>query len=309
MYTVRAVPENIHFGFYSAELKPILTVKSGDTVKIETSRCDILEEVNEPIKSEMAFLAGKRSAGGPGPHTLTGPIYIEGAKQGNVLEIQIRDIQLRSEHGVNKITERGILSGEYTEKRFIPFTCIDKEKKIAQNIFPGVSIPLQPFFGSLGVAPPPEHGRISSIPPGDHGGNMDINELLPGTTVYLPVHVKGALFSCGDGHACQADGEADGTGFETPLTGIFTFMVRNDMHLTRPRAESFTHFITIGFHKDLRSAAETVIRDMIDFLIEKKDLSFRDAYILVSLVGELHVSQLVNEISGVHFMLPKNVFE
>ncbi|HEC60670.1 MAG TPA: acetamidase [bacterium] len=310
MHFLRAVPENIHFGFYAADLKPVLVIQSGDTVQIETSRCDDVKnlQIDDSIKSEFAGAASKKAEGGPGPHTLTGPIYIEGAESGDVLEVHIQDVQLRCEYGVNRLIDSGVLADEFPEEKDIVVTRMDHKEKRVKDFFPGVSLPLRPFFGSMGVAPLPASGRMSSLPPGIHAGNLDIKDLVQGSTLYIPIQVKGALFSCGDGHACQADGEADGTGLETPLTGIFTFVINHDMKLKGPMAETPTHYMTIGFHKSLRTAARIAIREMVDFLTETKGLTREQAYALVSLVGDLHVSQLVNLLEGVRFLLPKNLF-
>ena len=308
-YTLKAVPENIHFGFYSAHLKPVLIIQSGDVVTVDTTRADASEEVDEALRSEVAALAGKRREGGPGPHTLTGPVYIEGAEPGNVLEVRIEDILLRTGYGTNISRPLGILHKDFPAAFRKTFLCIDAEKRVAENILPGVTIPLNPFFGNLGVAPPSRLGRVDSTSPGVHCGNIDVKELVSGTTIYLPVHVKGALFSCGDGHACQSDGEADGTALETPLTGVFRFILRQDMRLKRPMAETPTHYMTIAYHKNLKSAARLTLKDMIQFLIQTRGFREEDAYTLVSLAGEMHVSQLVNIIPGIHFMLPKAIFK
>jgi acetamidase/formamidase len=308
MYILKAIPENIHFGFYSADLRPVLEIRSGDTIVIETSRAERFEAVEEPLRSEMTALIKKREEQGPGPHTLTGPVYIERAKPGNVLEVRIEEIRLRTRFGLNRSTETGILFKDLPAPFSKTFFCIDPEKKSAEEILPGVTIPLRPFFGNLGVAPPRRYGRVDSTRPGIHCGNLDVKELVSGTTLYMPVHVKGALVSVGDGHACQSDGEADGTALETPLTGVFKFVVRDDLRLKRPMAETPTHYITIAYHKNLKWAAKLALKDMIQFLAKNKNMTETDAYALLSLTGEMHVSQLVNIIPGVHFMLPKEIF-
>jgi acetamidase/formamidase len=309
MHKVKAIPENVHFGFYSADLKPILTVRSGEEVEIDTSRGERVEGVAEPMYSEMAALADKKEREGfMGPHTLTGPIGVEGAEPGDALELRIKEIRLRTEFAVNKHGSHGILSKYFPNTFSKNFFCLEPEKNVAKNVFPGISLPLHPFFGNLGIAPPAKLGRVNSMVPGSHCGNLDIKELVPGVTVYLPILAKGGLFSCGDGHACQADGEADGTAMETPLTGVFQFILRKDLSLKRPCAETPTHFMTIAYHKNLKTAAQLVVRDMVSFLSKTWKLTEDEAYSLVSLVGEMHVSQLVNVIPGIHFMVPKAIF-
>jgi acetamidase/formamidase len=172
----------------------------------------------------------------------------------------------------------------------------------------GIEIPLHPFFGSMGVAPPAVTGRISSNPPWVHGGNLDNKELVAGTTLYIPIHTRGALFQVGDGHAGQGDGEVDVTAMETSLIGTFQFIVRKDMRLRWPRAETPTHYITMGMNSDLVEATKIALREMIDFLMKEKHLSRDDAYMLASIAADLHITQLVDENDGVHMMIAKSIF-
>ena len=173
---------------------------------------------------------------------------------------------------------------------------------------PGVEIPLHPFFGSIGEAPPEAYGRINSAPPWIHAGNMDNKELVAGSTLYLPVHVKGALFEIGDGHAGQGNGEVDITALETSLVGTIQFVVRKGVKTTYPRAETPTHYITMGFDDDLSEAARIAVRQMIDFLVAEKHLSRDDAYMLTSVAGDVDITELVDGNKGVHVMMPKAIF-
>ena len=173
---------------------------------------------------------------------------------------------------------------------------------------PGVSVPLRPFFGSMGVAPPSGAGRISSSPPNMHAGNLDNRELIAGAKLYIPVHVEGALFQVGDGHAAQGDGEADQTGLETSLTGTFRFVVRKDMKLKWPRAETPTHWITMGLHPDFNRAIRLAAEETLAFLTKEKGLSETDAYILMSVGVDLRITQLVDGTKGAHAMIPKSLF-
>jgi acetamidase/formamidase len=172
----------------------------------------------------------------------------------------------------------------------------------------GVSIPLRAFFGCMGVAPPAASGRISTSPPWIHAGNMDNKDLVAGTTLYLPVHARGALFSVGDAHAAQGHGEANIAALETALTGAFQFLVRKDLRLRWPRAETPTHYMTMGFHEDLDEAAKIATREMIDFLVAEKHLTRDDAYMLCGAAVDLHVTQVVDGKKGIHAMLPKAIF-
>tara|TARA_B100001971_G_C17846365_1_gene361178 strand:- start:29 stop:547 length:519 start_codon:yes stop_codon:yes gene_type:complete len=168
-------------------------------------------------------------------------------------------------------------------------------------------LPLSPFFGIMGVAPPAAYGRIPSSTPREFGGNMDNKELVAGTTLYLPVWNEGALFSAGDGHAVQGDGEVCLTAIEASLSGTFELIVRKDLSLKFPRAESPTHYITMGMNEDLDDAAKQALREMIALLGEVAGLSPEDAYILCSLAADLRVTQLVDGNKGIHAMLDKAV--
>lgn len=161
----------------------------------------------------------------------------------------------------------------------------------------------------MGVAPPENLGRISSAPPWFHAGSLDNKEFVSGTTLYIPVHAKGALFLAGDGHAGQGNGEVDITALETSLTGVFRFIVRKDLHLRWPRGETATHFITMGINEDLREAARLAVEEMIDFLVVQKHLVRDDAYMLTSVAADLAITQLVDGNKGVHAMIPKAIFK
>ncbi len=186
-------------------------------------------------------------------------------------------------------------------------TPLDIARKTAA-FAPGVTVPLHPFFGVLGVAPPLVTGRISSGPPWIHSGNMDNKELVAGTTLLMPVHVPGALFSVGDGHAAQGDGEVCVTAMETSLRGNFQLTVRKDLKLRWPRAETPTHFMTMGFHENLEAAARLAVEDMLDLLVNEKHLTRSDAYILTSDAVDLRITQLVDGKKGVHALLAKHLF-
>jgi acetamidase/formamidase len=313
-YTLPATPSTVVWGYYSAQAKPVLKVHSGDTVRIQTaSSCpppDRLEVAGvrpSDIPQYLRDIQEKVTDKGPGGHILTGPVAIEEAEPGDVLEVQILKIDLDVPYSCNSFGPgRGFLPNDfpYSRLKIIP---LDRERMIGQ-FAPGIKIPLHPFFGSMGVAPP-TRGRLNSGPPWMHAGNMDNKELVAGTTLYIPVHAKGALFEVGDGHAGQGNGEVDITAMETLLTGAFRFVVHKDDHLLWPRAETPTHYITMGFDEDLKTATEMAVRNMIDFLVTKKHLSRDDAYMLSSVVVDLDITQLVDGKSGVHAMCPKSIFE
>jgi acetamidase/formamidase len=312
--TLPAVPSNIAWGYYWAKAKPVLTVHSGDTVKIQTlSTCGpterlIAEGVSpSDIPSYNADVYRDVKDKGPGGHILTGPVAIAEAEPGDVLEVQILKIDLDVPWACNGFgAGRGFLPNDYPygHSKIIP---LDRDKMLA-HFAPGIEIPLHPFFGSMGVAPPESAGRIDSAPPWMHAGNMDNKELVAGTTLYIPVHAKGALFETGDGHAGQGNGEVDITAMETFLTGTFKFIVHKDQHLLWPRAETPTSYISMGFSQDLKEATTLAVRDMINFLVEQKHLSRDEAYMLTSVAVDVDITQLVDGNVGVHAMCPKIIF-
>jgi acetamidase/formamidase len=222
--------------------------------------------------------------------------------------VHIEAIKLSVPYANNAFSPgRGFLPEDfpYARTKIIPLD----EKKMVARFAPGIEIPLKPFFGSMGVAPPDVSGRINSGPPWVHAGNLDNRELVAGTTLYIPVHAKGALFEVGDGHGGQGNGEVDITAMETSLVGTFRFVVRKDMHLKWPRAETPTHFITMGIHEDLTEATKMATREMIDFLAAEKHLSRDEAYMLTSVAADLDITQVVDGNKGVHAMIPKAIFK
>jgi acetamidase/formamidase len=253
---------------------------------------------------------------GPGGHILTGPVDIAEAEPGDVLEVQILKIDLDTSFACNGFAAgRGFLPNDYPYggSKIIP---LDRQRMVAR-FAPGIEIPLHPFFGSMGIAPPPSAGRIDSAPPWMHAGNMDNKELVAGTTLYIPVHAKGALFEVGDGHAGQGNGEVDITALETQLTGTFQFVLHkarpgDPAPLLWPRAETPTAYIAMGFNEDLKQATEMAVRNMITFLsLQNTDapkLSRDDAYALISVACDVDITQLVDTKSGVHVLCPKALF-
>jgi acetamidase/formamidase len=223
-----------------------------------------------------------------------------------VLQIDILDIQLNERWGYTAIRPlRGTLPDEF-DRFTIIHPLIDAQARTARLPW-GTEIPLSHFFGILAVAPPPHWGRVASIQPRKFGGNMDNKELIPGTTLYLPVFAEGALFSAGDGHAVQGDGEVCITALETGLTGTFRLTVRKDLGYEYPFAESPTHLISIGMHEDLDEAARIALRQMIEHICRRTELTREQAYMLCSLQGNLRVTQTVDGEKGCHMMLAKSV--
>jgi len=313
-YNLQASPATVAWGYYSQEATPVLTVHSGDTVRIQTaSSCP------SPARMEAA---GVKAADipqyerdiyeqvkdkGPGGHILTGPVAIAEAEPGDVLEVQIRKIDIDVPFACNSFGPgRGFLPNDfpYARTKIIP---LDREHMLGR-FAPGVNLPLHPFFGSMGVAPP-SAGRLNSGPPWMHAGNMDNKELVAGTTLFIPVFAKGALFEVGDGHAGQGNGEVDITALETFLTGTFTFVVHKGERMLWPRAETPTSYISMGFDEDLKTATEMAVRNMIEYLVKEKHLSREDAYSLTSVAVDVDITQLVDGKVGVHAICPKGIFE
>lgn len=311
-YQLKPTPKTVEWGYYDPKTPPVLRIHSGDTVEIQTllasnperfASAGITDDGVEPAMLEI-FRQVER---GPGAHILTGPVHIEGAEPGDVLEVRIEKIRLAIPYALNAFSPgRGFLPDDfpYARTKVIP---LDGSRMVA-HFSDGIDVPIRPFFGSMGVAPPAVTGRINSNPPWIHGGNLDNKDLVAGTTLYIPVHIAGALFEVGDGHAGQGNGEVDVTAMETSLVGTFQFIVRKDMHLRWPRAETPTHYITMGFNSDLAEAAKIAVREMIDFLVQEKHMSRDDAYMLSSVAADLEITQVVDGNDGAHMKIPKAVF-
>ena len=307
MVTVlKSTPETVKWGLFDASVPPVLTIDPGDTVVIETLSG---EPWDLPQNGEHEVLPEHRTVldgceRGPGCHLVTGPVHVRGAQPGDVLAVEIVDIQLRQDWGWNLILPLfGTLPEDfnYTVRRFLP---IDRAASTVALPW-GENLALRPFFGIMGVAPPPEWGRVTSIVPRAHGGNMDNKELRPGTTVYFPVFTEGGLFSVGDGHGVQGDGEVCVTAVETALTGTFRFSIRKGMKLDAPRAESASQWVTMGFDEDLDDAAKQALRAMISWMESERGLNAADAYMLCSLNADMRITQTVNGHKGVHCVMPK----
>jgi acetamidase/formamidase len=312
-YHLKATPNTVAWGYYDAAAPPVLRIKSGDTVEVQTLVTNSptgLERAGVPpeqVEQALRDIHKEVTNRGPGGHILTGPIFVEEAERGNVLEVHIESVKLALPYAYNAFSPRGgFLPEDFPRQRskIIPLD----EKRMVGRFADGIEIPLRPFFGSMGVAPLESSGRVSSAPPGVHAGNLDNRELVAGTTLFIPIHVPGALFSVGDGHAAQGDGEVDLTALETSLTGRLRFVVRKDLHLQWPRAETPTHCIAMGLDKDLTQATKIAVREAIDLLATEKKLSKDDAYMLASVAVDLHITQLVDGVKGVHAMIPKAIF-
>ena len=307
-HIVRASTDTIHWGFFDGALPPVCTIQSGQTVTIDTISGG---PDNMPTSGALGILPehpGIIAALTPklGLHILTGPVAVESAEPGDMLEVRIEKIELRQNWGFNLNKPLyGTLPEDFPIGRIVHLP-LDRERMVSTMPW-GAEIPLAPFFGVMGVAPPPSYGAISTIEPREHGGNIDNKELVAGTKMYFPVWQKGALFSVGDGHAVQGDGEVNLTAIETALTGTFTLILHKGNGLRFPRAETDTHFIAMGMDADLDDAAKQALRQMIAWIGELAGLSAEDAYMLCSLACDLRVTQLVDGNKGIHAMLAKSL--
>lgn len=316
-HTLMPSPKTVVYGGYDADAKPVLRIASGDEVEVgavSTCGARLLQPGKDTGTVEHAYraIAGPDRdttlRRGPGGHILTGPIFIEGAEPGDVLEIRIKAVDIDIPYACNSFSSRsGFLPEDFpntTKSRIVP---LDRQRMIGHfSDSAGIQIPLRPFFGSMGLAP--ASGRINSAPPSTHAGNLDNKELVAGTILYIPIKSRGALFEAGDGHAAQGDGEVDITALETALRGHFQFIVRKDMKLTWPRGETRTHWIAMGTDSSLTLATKTAVREAIALLVDVKSMSREDAYMLISTGCDVRITQLVDGTMGVHVMIPKGLF-
>ncbi len=302
---LKASPEHCRWGLFDAAFEPVLHVHSGDRLTVDTvsGGPDVLPGAGFHVPPELLDIHARLPRHLPG-HILTGPVQVHGAEPGDTLEVRIIDVRLRQDWGYNFIRPlAGTLPDEFDTARRINIP-LDAARMTGRLPW-GLDLPLHPFFGVLGVAPPAHWRSISTIVPRAHGGNLDNKELRPGCSLFLPVHVPGALFSCGDGHAAQGDGEVCTTAIETALQGEFELIVHKATGLRYPRAETPTHLITMGMDPSLDQCMAIALRDMIALLVEREGLSREDAYTLCSLAVDFRITQTVNTHRGVHGMLPK----
>ncbi len=303
-------PQTVHWGYFDASLKPAMEVDSGEVFLLRT----VTGFPNDPVPSEwippeIPGIYAQVKERGPGPHILTGPVFVRGARPGAVLQVDILSIRLGAPYGVNLLQPlRGILGPDVIQapdRLIIPLDC---EAGLA-TFLPDLKIPTRPFFGVMGVAPPPGWGRIPTSAPRAHGGNIDCKELLAGTTLFLPVWVEGALFSAGDGHAAQGDGEVDTTALETCLEAEFRLTVRDDFELSLPIAVTPTHLIALGFDENLEIAARIAARSLLDLLEKHWGVAWPLNYRLASMAADVRITQVVNGVKGSHAMIARSLLE
>lgn len=321
-FHVKSGPETVHWGYLWSAAEPVLRVEPGATVTIDTvSHEGLLADQGDPVGffkrfgipkadvlADAVAIYAKVQHSGAGPHIVSAPIYVEGAEPGDVLAVHVLAAEPRVPYGVNSARMgKGTLPAEFTLDRslVIPF---DMDARVAR-FTPGIAIPLKPFFGIMATGPALTLGKLNSAPPGPFGGNIDLNELTAGSTLYLPVHVPGALFMTGDGHAAQGDGEVNLTAIETSLTGTFRLELLKRKFWSLPRAETPTHWICLGLHESLDEAMRIAVRETIKFLGEVHGLDPADAYALASVAVDFEVTQNVDGVKGIHAMIPKAIFQ
>lgn len=324
-YVLPANKDTVQWGWLDPSEKPKLIVNSGDTVSIETLRHS-LDEIKPGVPIDEIVKLRLANPGG-GPHSVTGPVYVNGAEPGDTLEIRIMKIVIKDE-GFNfnlpgkQFPTIGLLAAEFPEGH-VQYFKLDP-KTMTTEFKPGIILPLRPFPGTIAVGPdpnepkekagPPIHdakGRTSTLRPWKNGSNMDVNELQVGSILYFPVFEKGALIWTGDSHCLQGDGEANLTALECSYEEIeIQPIVRKDLHIEWPRAETSANWVFMGFDEDLNEAMKIAVRETVNFLAAQKTvlMSREEAYALTSIVGDCRVSQVVDIRKGVHCLIPKSIF-
>jgi acetamidase/formamidase len=305
--TFNPTPSTVHWGYFDGTLRPIGDVEEGETFTVQSvSAVPNDPEPDKYISAEAAAIYAAGVVRGPGPHLVTGPIAVRGARAGDVLQIDIHDIRIRADYGYNVIDPLHGLFRHVVDSPERVIVHIDRSN--GTLTLPGGAVTaVKPFFGIVAVAPPAGWGRIDSREPQRFGGNLDNKDLVAGSTLFLPVLVDGALLSIGDGHAIQGDGEVDVTAVETSMEGDFTVRLRRDFQRIMPVAATRTHVMTMAFSGDLDECVRVAVRSMIDDLTNFCRLDWKDAYRLCSLAGDVRITQVVNKQKGVHFTLPIEV--
>lgn len=310
------------FGYYSAETKPVLTIKSGERVRVDTvSLFNIPDDPvpffqehgvsleNEAVKDIIAMKAEAKKRGVALRGPLTGPIAVEGAEPGDVLEVRVLGLKFRANYGVNGARPGGTGPlADITPRPWSKVYHIDPSRNVAK-FSKSIEMPLQPHLGQMGVAPPPSMGKLPSGPPTMvHGGNFDLREITVGSSVFFPVHVKGGIFTTGDPHALQGNGEVTGTTIECNIEGNLQFIVHKGRNLKVPRVETPSHYITIGVHDELDGAMRAATIEAQAFLAEKEGMDFFTSYSFLSLGADFCISRALRPGQMIHVMIPKSYF-
>ena len=320
---LRATPETVIWGWIAADRPPVLRVKSGQTVRIDTVTHQGLNTAKDPVaffgaagiaardvlEDASAIYARVKREAAAGPHLLTGPIHVEGARPGDMLEVRVLDVGIRVPYGVNATGPGSGAVPDLLAKAEQKVIKLDLERRVAL-FAEGVEVPLAPFMGIVAVAPPPQLKRVGTKPPGAFGGNIDFKHLVAGSTLYLPVFNDGALFYTGDGHACQGDGEVDGTAIEISLAPTLQLIVHEGAGkgMAWPRAEDASNYFSMGMDPDLDLALKQAVREAAGFLQQRAGLSAAEAYALCSLAVDFRIGEAVNNVQMVYGVIPKRLF-
>jgi acetamidase/formamidase len=335
LHSLRATPETVHWGYFDASLAPVLTVRSGDLIQIEAITHHAGDDPDLMFDSsvEALFRHIPPEERRPGPHIMTGPICVQDARPGDLLQVDYLSMTPRCRYGSNLAASWGYLHQELGAKERVTIYHLDALARTAAALYaydlpgtprfpgtitrcpagdrqaalPGVRIPVRPHLGTAGVAPD-ERGRISTVPPGKHGGNIDNWRIGAGATMYYPVQVDGALFSVGDPHISQGDGEVSGTAIEASLDVLLQITVRRDFSFPSPLLETPDCWIVHGFNEDLNLAMRQATLDMLTLLTEQRGLSSQDAYSLMSVAADFAITQVVDQRRGVHGRIPRAIF-
>jgi acetamidase/formamidase len=335
LHTLAATPATVHWGHFDASLAPVLRVRSGDLIQIEAISHHAGDDPDLMFDARIeALFAGVAPAlREPGPHIMTGPIFVEDARPGDLLQVRYLSMTPRTRYGSNLAANWGFLYKELGSKDRVTIYRIDEHANTAQALYaydypgayrapgsihrcpscdrqqalPGVRIPVRPHLGTAGVAPD-QPGRISTVPPGRHGGNIDNWRIGAGATMYYPVQVDGALFSVGDPHISQGDGEISGTAIEASLDVLMQVSICRDFAFPSPLLETADCWIVHGFNEDLTLAMRDAALDMLHFLTERQRLSRDDAYSLMSVAADFAVTQVVDQRRGIHVRVSRHLF-
>jgi len=335
LHTLRATPENVHWGYFDPSIGPSLKIKSGDLVQAEaiTHHAGDAPELMMDETVNRLFKEIPEEDRNPGVHIMTGPIWVEGAQPGDMLEVRYLRMTPRCNYGSNLAANWGYLYKEFGEKERVTIYELDQNANTAsalyaydfpgkyltpgtitncpvcdrQDALKGIRVPARPHLGTAGVAPAID-GRTSTIPPGLHGGNIDNWRIGAGATMYYPVQVEGALFSIGDPHVSQGDGEISGTAIEASLNVLMQIVLRKDFEVTGPLLETPNFWIVHGFNEDLNLAMREASLNMLGLLHDHVGLSKNDAYSLMSVASDFAVTQVVDGRQGCHVRIPRGIF-
>lgn len=335
LHYLKATPETCHWGYFSATLPPALTVESGDLVFTESITHhagdapdlmfdDGIREIYDKIPMEDR---------NPGVHLLTGPIFVKDAQPGDMLEVRYLELSPKVHYGSNVAANWGHLFEEMDRQERVTIYEIDEDHQTCRAMYAydntggyetpgnivdipqsrrdkaleGIRVPARLFIGTAGVAPDMP-GRVDTIPPGLHGGNVDNWNMAAGTSMFYPVQVEGGLFSVGDSHFSQGDGEVSGAAIEASLNCLLQFIVRKDFKHPSPLLETPHHWIIHGFDEDLNKAMKNAAIDTQKFLQEQCGLTANDAYSLMSVACDFNITQVVDGTQGVHAKIPRSMF-